>query len=215
MKPYYEHAGITIYHGDCREILPQLPKMDLCIADPPYGLGENNIRVNSRRHGGLGEFGVDYGKFDWDQEPASPELIQLVRDSSKYSIIWGGNFFQLPPSQKWLLWDKLNSADFADGEMAWTDLPGAVRIFRHMWNGCLRASENKTQRVHPTQKPIALMKWCLGFAPDAKTVIDQFLGSGPVLIAAKATGRQAIGIEIEERYCEIAAKRLSQEVFQF
>ncbi len=228
MKPYYEHAGITIYHGDCREILPTLTCVDLTLTDPPYGIGESS-RKNATRgkpFGGKPEGRntrgtaippIDYGIYEWDNEPASDDRILLAVGASTHLIIWGGQYFSkiLNPNAKWLVWDKLNSGDFADCEMAWTNLPGAVRIFRHMWNGMLRDSERDCSRVHPTQKPIALMKWCLSFAPDAKTVIDPFMGSGSVLVASKATARQAIGIEIEEKYCEIAAKRLSQEVLQF
>ena len=213
MNPYYEHAGITIYHGDCLEILPTLPRADLVLTDPPYGLQENAHRVASR--GKLAKT-TDYGSFDWDKEPASDEEIAGSLSAAREAIIWGGNYFTLPPSRMWLVWDKVNGGnDFADCELAWTNLKGSVRLFRHMWNGMLRESENDCSRVHPTQKPIALMKWCLGFTPDAKTVIDPFCGSGPVLVAAKERGIDAIGIEIEEKYCEIAAKRLSQEVFNF
>jgi len=186
MTPYYQHAGITIYHGDCREILPTLSKVDLVLTDPPYGIGKKQQRIDSRKHGGLGEAWTDYGHFDWDEEPASDEEITLTMAAGRRAIIWGGNYFKVPPSRGWLVWDKVNSASFADCELAWTNLPQAVRLFRHMWNGMLRASENDCKRVHPTQKPIALMKWCLSFAPDAETVIDPFCGSGSVLVAAKA-----------------------------
>lgn len=210
MKPYYQHAGITIYHGDCWEILPCLSG-DLTLTDPPYGIGESSRKNDSRGNRALPR---DYGFYDWDREPASQEAIRATVSASQYAVIWGGNFFGLPATTKWLVWDKLNSGDFADCELAWTNLPGAIRIFRHMWNGMLRDSE-KGPRWHPTQKPIALMKWCLSFAPSARKVIDPFCGSGSSLIAAKDTGREAIGIEIEEKYCEIAAKRLSQEVLSF
>jgi site-specific DNA-methyltransferase (adenine-specific) len=212
VKPYYEHKGVTIYHGDCREVLPELGAIDLIITDPPYGLNENPRRVLSRKRWAAT---TDYGHFDWDSEPASDEEIKATRAAAKLCIIWGGNYFDVPPSRGWLVWDKLNSGNFADCELAWTNLPTSVRIFRHRWNGMIRDSENDAPRVHPTQKPIVLMAWCLTFAMDAQTVCDPFMGSGPVLVAAKKQGRRAIGIEIEEKYCEIAAKRLSQEVLEF
>ena len=212
MKPYYEHAGITIYHGDCREVLPHLSLVDLVLTDPPYGLGENQRRVLSRANAAAA---TDYGAFSWDKEPPADSTIELTWCAGKYAILWGGNQFTLPLHRGWLVWDKLNSGDFADCELAWTNLPQAVRIFRHRWNGMIRDSENDAPRVHPTQKPIALMKWCLSFAPEAQTVLDPFMGSGSTLVAAKHGGRRAIGIEIEEKYCEIAAKRLSQEVLEF
>lgn len=209
MKPYYDHAGITIYLGDCRDILPQLPKVDLVLTDPPYGLKQDARRIASR---GKGSEVIDYGPFEWDSEPATREEIEACLHAATKTIIWGGNYFHLPPSRAWLVWDKINSGDFADCELAWTNLQMSVRLFRHMWNGMLRESERDTKRVHPTQKPIALMKWCLRFAPDAQVILDPFMGSGTTLRAAKDLGRKAIGIEIEEKYCEIAVRRLSQEV---
>lgn len=213
MNPYCQHGGVTIYHGNCREILPALPKADLVLTDPPYGLGENARRVASR---GRSSAITDYGDFDWDTEPASAEEIALTLRAAVLAIIWGGNYFGLQPSRGWLVWDKLNSGDFADGELAWTNLPTAVRIFRFRWNGMIRDGEARGfPRVHPTQKPIELMTWCLSFVPQAQVVLDPFAGSGTTLIAAKNLGRRVIGIELNERYCEIAAKRLSQEVFDF
>jgi DNA modification methylase len=211
MMPYYEHDGITIYCANCEDVLP-IDYADLVLTDPPYGIGESSRKNQSR---GQKTTPTDYGFYNWDTQPASDRAIYLARTGGDAAILWGGNFFTLPPQSKWLVWDKLNSGDFADCELAWTNLPGAVRIFRHMWNGMLRASERDGPRWHPTQKPIALMKWCLSFVPDAKLIVDPFCGSGSTLLAAKSTGRRAIGIDIEERYCEIAAKRLSQGVLDF
>lgn len=208
MRPYYEASGVTIYHGDCREILPTL-RGDLVLTDPPYGLQENAHRVASRTKLAAT---TDYGDFDWDAEPASDDEIALTMAAAPKCIIWGGNYFKVPPARGWLVWDKQNSGNFADCELAWTNLKMSVRIFRFTWNGMIRQGEWRGRRIHPTQKPRELMGWCLGFAPDAMTVIDPFMGSGSVLHAAKNLGRKAIGIEIEERYCEAAAQRLSQEV---
>ena len=212
MKPYYQDDAVTIYHGDCREILPHLPKVDLVLTDPPYGIGESSRKNNSR--GKLAN-PTDYGFYDWDSKPATEKQLEMTLGSGNQAIVWGGNYFHLPPSSGWLVWDKLNTGDFADCELAWTNLPMAVRIFRHMWNGMLRQTERSIPRVHPTQKPVALMKWCLGFTPTAQTILDPFMGSGTTLRAAKDLGRQCIGIEIEEKYCEIAAKRMQQEVLPF
>jgi DNA modification methylase len=213
MKPYYSHAGITIYHGDCREILPTLPKCDLLLTDPPYGVGENAHRIASRSKAAKT---TDYGEFTWDTDPASRDEIEASLAAAKDCIIWGGNYFRLPPARGWLVWDKQNSGNFADAELAWTNLKMSVRIFRFLWNGMIRAGEWRDKpRVHPTQKPTELLHWCIGFAPDAQTIIDPFMGSGTTLVASKNLGRKGIGIEMEEKYCEIAAKRLSQEVFDF
>ena len=213
-KPYYDHGGITIYHGDCREILPT---HDVVLTDPPYGIGADR-RQSARagkRHGAAVVASRDYGPVtDWDAKPADSALLRSF--AQRPSIIWGGNFFELPPMSKWLVWDKQTGDNgYADAELAWTNLGGAVRTFRHRWMGMLRApSDDGDGRVHPTQKPVPLMRWCLEMMPDG-VVIDPFMGSGTTLRAAKDLGRRAIGIEIEERYCEIAAKRLAQEVLDF
>lgn len=223
IKPYYDHDGITIYNADCREVLPQLDKVDLVLTDPPYGIGENAHRVKSRTK--LAKT-TDYGDFDWDSEPASDELINASIDAGTQCIIWGGNYFNVPPSRGWLVWDKENSGNFADCELAWTNCKTSVRMFKFMWNGMIRAGEARgKKRVHPTQKPVELMTWCIRIAGRWKKehseseverectqrILDPFAGSGSTLIAAKQLRRKCIGIEREEKNCENAAKRLSQE----
>jgi DNA modification methylase len=205
--PYYEHAGIAIYHGDCREILPTLPKCDLLLTDPPYGIFGNDSEGRHDAANGWAQYGVPV----WDKEPADRATIELCRMAAKRSIIWGGNYFHLPPSMGWLIWNKMQrNFSLADAEMAWTSERKATRIFDYSRRAALQDGKS-----HPTQKPLALMKWCLSLFPDARTVLDPYCGSGTTLVAAKAMGLQATGIEIEERYCEIAAHRLSQEVFNF
>jgi DNA modification methylase len=122
--------------------------------------------------------------------------------------MWGGNYYNLPPSSCWLVWDKENTGDFADCELAWTNLPKAVRIFRHMWNGFLRASERDTRRVHPAQKPVVLMKWCIEQAGSVRSIIDPFMGSSPVGVAAVQAGIEYVGIEIDPYMFEIAHRRI-------
>jgi DNA modification methylase len=204
MKPYYEHAGITIYHGDCREVLPSLPQVNLVLTDPPYGINAARKR-NSQKWGW-----TDFEVVGWDANRPPIEAIQSAVAAGMYSIIWGGNYFTdgLPPSSKWLIWDK-GQTDFslADVEMAWCSWPGAARRIMYP-----RANALKDGKQHPTQKPLAVIKWAISQAPDGcETILDPFMGSGTTLRAAKDLGRRAIGIEIEERYCEIAAKRLAQE----
>jgi DNA modification methylase len=214
MEPYYQDGGITIYHGDCREVMPSLPKVNLVLTDPPYGIGEAAGKNGSRSVLALSR---DYGNHDWDSAPPPPDLIDAVVRHGERAILWGGNYFGLPASSSWLVWDKDNGAnDFADCELAWANLGGAVRKFQWRWQGMLQENmRRKDARVHPTQKPLALMKWCLEIANFPSTILDPFMGSGTTLRAAKDLGRRAIGIEIEERYCEIAAKRMSQEVLPF
>ena len=214
MKPYFEdkQAGIVIYHGDCREILPTLEPVDLVLTDPPYGIKGAAGKNKSRGHLAVSK---DYGNADWDNEPISLETVRLIVSSGRNAIIFGGNYFQVEPSSCWLVWDKVNYGnDFADCELAWTNLKKAVRKFTFQWNGMLQQDmKRKEFREHPTQKPVPLMRWCIGLVPDAKTILDPFMGSGTTLRAAKDLGLKAIGIELEEKYCEIAANRLRQEVF--
>jgi site-specific DNA-methyltransferase (adenine-specific)/modification methylase len=213
MNPYYEHAGITIYHGDCREIAPTLTA-DALISDPPYGINY----VHGDGGGCLAKSTVFaqvpvYG----DSTPFNP----WPWVNYKRCVLFGANHYapKLPPSPTWLVWDKrcgLMENDQADCEFAWVKDAGPARIMRHYWNGMLKASEKQEPRVHPTQKPVALMEWVISrYAEINDVILDPYMGSGTTLIAAKKLNHSAIGIEIEEKYCEIAAKRLSQEVFQF
>ena len=209
-KPYYEHDGQTIYLGDCRDILPELPKVDLVLTDPPYGI--NYDTSHSKYKDGIAR-SVVVG----DAEPFDPTpLLRFER-----LILWGGNCYasRLPESPKWLAWVKTarDDADIrqADMELAWTNCVGRPRVFHHLWIGAYKASESGIRNEHPTQKPLELMRWCLNLVPDADTILDPYCGSGTTLRAAKDLRRKAIGIEIEEKYCEISAKRLQQEVFDF
>lgn len=211
MKPFYEDEQATIYCGDCREILPVLPRFDLLLTDPPYGIGaDNQKRILSRANTAAAK---DYGKSDWDAQICE-EGVELAMAMAQTQIVFGGNYYMMMPSSCWLVWDKDNTGDFADCELAWTNMRKAVRKFRYRWNGMLQehGGDKKEVRQHPTQKPVPLMRWCLTHAPDAKTILDPFMGSGTTLVASKLEGRKAVGIEINEKYCEIAAKRLRQKV---
>jgi len=215
MKPYYQDDYCTIYHGDCREILPSLPKVDLVLTDPPYGIGASRndfIGIKPRKH--ACSVPKDYGHSEWDNAPVEKSLLQSIISHGSKAIVFGGNFYELPASRCWLVWDKDNgNVSFADCELAWTNLEMAVRKFRFKWQGMLQENmASKEVRVHPTQKPVPLMTWCINFAPDAQTILDPFMGSGTTLRAAKDLRRKCIGIEIEEKYCEIAVQRLRQEV---
>jgi DNA modification methylase len=210
MKPYYQDSAVTIYHGDCREIVSTLGKFDLLLTDPPYGLGENAHRVASSTK--LAKT-TDYGSFDWDSKPASKDLIDLSIAACSEAIIWGGNYFPLAPMRGWLVWDKLNSGNFADAELAWTNCKTSVRIFKFMWNGMIRAGEARgVKRVHPAQKPVELLTWCISKANNPRTILDTFAGSCTTGRAAKNLGIKCVCIEREERYCEVGVKRMQQEV---
>ena len=213
MKPYYEADGITIYHGDCREILPLLLRPDLILADPPYGIGIVNGRTVGGTSAGIAR---DYAPVIGDDAPFDPTWLLPLADRL---ILWGANHYasRLPDASRWLVWDKRNggaSDNFADCELAWTNLGGPARLHRQLWRGMIAATTaSDGVRQHPTQKPTALMAWAIGLVDGARTICDPFMGSGTTLRAAKDLGRRAIGIEIEERYCEIAATRLGQMVF--
>lgn len=217
--PYYEDDYVTIYHGDCREIDAWL-SADVLVTDPPYGI---DVKANyaQRGRGALASCN-DYPQIVGDDEPFDPSIFDLT----KPAVIFGGNHFasRLPDSPSWVVWDKLDGLtsgrdvgfnDQADAELIWTNLGGPARILAHRWMGAMKAgSERSHRRQHPTQKPTDLLRRLISMCPPG-TVADPFMGSGSTLRAAKDLGRKAIGVEVEERYCEIAARRLSQEVLDF
>lgn len=199
-----------LYLGDCMEVLPALPKVDAVITDPPYGINENHKKVASRRNLAAPR---DYGKFDWDKAPPDSALIDAIRERAKWSALFGGNYFDLPPTSCWLVWDKLNgNNDFADCELAWTNWPKAVRRIQWRWNGMIR--QGGEDRFHPTQKPLAVMKWVIDLCPNADTILDPFMGSGTTGVAAIQMGRKFIGIERESKYFDIACERIEKAVNQ-
>tara|TARA_S200002703_G_scaffold15436_4_gene13232 strand:+ start:1233 stop:1850 length:618 start_codon:yes stop_codon:yes gene_type:complete len=196
-KPYYKDEAVTIYNGDCREIVPSLGRFDLLLTDPPYGLPEKLVG---------GTWGKAFeGKYkDWDAE--APCLEHLLKVSDK-AIIWGGNYFNLPPSRCWFVWDKPDKMPtVADCELAWCSWDANAKLFQKNRNP-------DGKRQHPTQKPLALMEWCILRAGSGETILDPFAGSGTTGRAAKDLGKKAVLIERVEEYCHIAAKRMQQEVF--
>lgn len=201
--------GVELYQGDCRDILPFLPKVDACVCDPPYGIGENHKKVASR---GKLATPKDYGAFEWDAVPIDGPTVRMLRDCSQWQIIFGGNYFELGPTSCWLVWDKQNGDnDFADCELAWTNLPKAVRRIYWRWNGMIRKGSD--ERVHPTQKPVGVMRWCLEQLPaTATTICDPFMGSGTTGVACVREGKRFIGIEREPQYFDAAIKRISDAI---
>lgn len=208
MKPYYEDSAVKIYLGDCREILPQLEiePTTAVVTDPPYGIDYGRAGGFSASHG----WGPWRENVSWDQKRPDKSIFDLLRSISNVQVVWGGNYFTdyLPPSMGWLIWDKgQRNFSLADCELAWTSLERAARIFDYPRGRALLDGKQ-----HPTQKPVALMVWCLNYIGNRQFILDPFMGSGTTLRAAKDLGRKAIGIEICEVYCEIAAKRMAQEV---
>jgi len=211
-KPYYEHAGIVIYHGDCRDVLPHLPKVDLVLTDPPYGIlnlqdGSSSAIRKSRRSTGSGKLKdrmMNRESLTWDIAPPE-EVFENLLSISASQAIWGGNYFPLPPTRCVLAWDKEQPwPNFSQVELAWTSLDRPAALFR--------MNNSIPGKYHPTEKPLPLIKWTLSFFKAAETCLDPFMGSGTTLVACKQAGIRCIGIEREEKYCEIAAKRLAQEV---
>ncbi len=206
-------GNATLYLGDALEILPTLGKVDAVITDPPYGIGRDR---------GMGGGGTDAsGKYArkpkvyagvWDRERPTFGLMRMVAKAGDQAIVWGGNYFAdaLPLGGRWLFWDKLNSMpSYSDGEMAWTTLPGdAVKKFTLCNNGL--ASLRDGERVHPTQKPVALMQWCIEQAGLPKRTLDPFMGSGSTGVAAIRLGLAFIGIERDPGYFEIACRRIEE-----
>ena len=201
-----------LWHGDCREVLPLLPACDLILTDPPYGIGaDKNLRAN-KQHGKAAAPSKDYGAGDWDSEPPPAWVIELMREKGKWQVFFGGNYYALPPARCWLVWDKDNGEnDYADCELAWTNLPKAVRRLRWKWHGMLQQDmTNKEVREHPTQKPVPVMRWALMQVRDAATVCDPFMGSGTTGVACVMEGRRFVGIERERRYFDVACARIEQ-----
>lgn len=188
----------TLYLGDCLEVMPALGKVDAMLTDPPYGIGD--IMVGSGHFAGLcKKMGGDGG---WDKAPPPAEVF--INDFP--TIAWGGNYLGLPPSRGWLVWAKSNATtSFASVELAWSNMNFNAK--HHVAPvGCPKSEK----AGHPTQKPLALMEWCLGFLPDAETILDPFMGSGTTLVACVKLGRKGIGIELDPDYFEIACKRVEE-----
>lgn len=219
-KPYYDEDGITIYHADCADVFPfvEPPEVALLLTDPPYGIGwytgSDRRKVRGQLHGAT---------------PPSRRHPPIVNDNAKFDprpllayqrlALFGAQHFadRLPASPGWIVWDKslgLNDSHQGDADLIWTNFLGATRVFRHLWKGVLRDSEQTDVRSHPTMKPVALMRWILNkWTEPGDLVLDPYMGSGPIAQACKELGRRYIGVEIVEEYCQAAAQRLAQEVF--
>lgn len=189
-------GNATLYRGDCMEILPKLPKADAVVTDPPYGIGE-------RMQGGTWGAADKYADFRrWDAAP-SESAISLLLAAAETCILWGGNYFALPPSRCWLSWHKSNAVQtMADFELAWTNIDKPCKQFR--------GNVGVHRYGHPTEKPVALMEWCLEHVKSACTVVDPYMGSGTTGVACINLGRKFIGIEIERKYFDIACERIDQ-----
>jgi len=208
MTPFYQHNGITIYCGDCLEVLLELSP-DAIVTDPPYGLERFKKGFGFSRFKG---YGAEKTGLKWDVKP-DQATIKLLLKTGKYHIIWGANNFTLPPSESFLVWNKHQTVDnFASAELAFSDIPSLpAKVYEYSIH-----KHNQSEKFHPTQKPVSLMRWCISFLPsDAKIICDPYMGSGTTLRAAQDMGLQAVGIELDEEYCQIAVQRLRQQSFSF
>ena len=195
-------GNATLYCADCMEVLPTLERVDAVITDPPYGLAE-------KLQGGTWGKQYEGESKDWDAKPWT--VTPLFLASAEKFVIWGGNYFSLPPSRCWFVHDKtIRGMTFADAELAWTNFDKNTRVFSYLVPRGFAGKE----REHPTEKPLALMKWCIEQAGNPATILDPFMGSGTTGVAAIQLGRSFIGIEREERYFQIACKRIEQAVAQ-
>ena len=181
----------TLYHGDCLEILPTLDKVDAVVTDPPYGIG---IAANPFRQ--------KHEKKQWDNAPATSDSISACLSAADLCLIWGGNYFDLPPSQGFFVWDKDQSKDFSSAmcEFAWSNKKKPAGLFR------MHAAS--FDKFHPTTKPIGLMERCIEWLTDKPLILDPFMGSGTTGVACANLGRKFIGIELERKYFDIACERI-------
>lgn len=206
-------GGCVLFNADCLAVLPTLGKVDAVVTDPPYGIKQGNGFDGFGRFGGFGPpiKRRQYENGEWDNERPTAEVFTAILEAAPVHIIWGGNYFTdlLPISRKWLFWDKCQTMPtYSDGEMAWTSLPGvATKRLTYNNNGLMVKEKD---RVHPTQKPVEVMKWCVQMTDG--DVLDPFAGSGTTGVACVKLGRKFIGIEIEERYFKIACDRIQKAV---
>lgn len=200
-EPYYRDDSVTIYNADCRKILPWLGRFDLLLTDPPYGIGFAAQPTKWQRRAGQKPEA-------WDDETPAAWTVQQMVEACDDSIVWGGNYYGLYPSRCWLSWHKPDAPpSMSNVEYAWTSMDKNSRQMTHS------ISATNAERVgHPTQKPLAVMRWCLTMAGEVKTVLDPFAGSGTTGVAAKLEGLRAVLVEVNEEYCEKAAARMAQGV---
>jgi DNA modification methylase len=201
LTPYYQDEYATIYHGDCRDVLPQLESVDLLLTDPPFGLG-NFVQVTGNVRG---------EKVTWNESPPDAALFEIMHAKSKHRIIWGANYFNcFEPDGGAIVWVKNQPMpDFSKADIASCSFHKRVEIYTQTWTNFVNTKETN----HPCERPVSLYAWCLKkYASAGNLILDPFMGSGTTLVAAKQLGLKSIGIELEEKYCAIAAERLRQRV---
>jgi site-specific DNA-methyltransferase (adenine-specific) len=205
-----------VFNTDCLEYMRTLPDkaFQLAIADPPYGIGEDGKSNHSR---GLLAKPSQWTPKEWDKQAMPTEFFDELRRISRHQIVWGANHFisRMPfDASCWIVWDKENgTTDFADCELAWTSFNTAVRLFRFMWNGMLQGDmKHKEERIHPTQKPVALYAWLLkNYAKPGDRIFDPMMGSQSSRIAAYKMGFDYVGCELDKEYFDKGCERFNRE----
>jgi site-specific DNA-methyltransferase (adenine-specific) len=209
-------AKSEVFLTDCMEFMKTCKdnQFDLAVVDPPYGIGEDGAKNHSR--GKLAKAKI-YTAKNWDRETPNHAYFDELLRVSKNQIIWGGNYFGMPASNCWIVWDKLNGdSEFADCELAWTSFKTAVRKFSFRWQGMLQGNmKDKENRIHPTQKPVALYDWIYhNYAKPGDTILDTHLGSGSNRIAANKAGLDFTACEIDKEYYDAQEKRYQNFIAQ-
>jgi site-specific DNA-methyltransferase (adenine-specific) len=200
--------------GDCTEIMPGLGRFDAILTDPPYGISYQHSGGGKSPKYKRGRGTAPTRKVLGDDTPFDPS--PWLRWPC---ILWGANHYsQRLPHGRWLVWNKLAHLEswdsFSDVEFAWQNVRAADRIFSHLWKGLCRGSEMGERQAHATQKPVALMRWCLEFLPKAETILDPFMGSGTTGVACVQLGRKFTGIELDPDYFDIACRRIDEATRQ-
>ncbi len=186
--------------ADCREVLPTLPKVDAVVTDPPYGIAK--VWQGGSGHGWGKAHEQSELRNEWDEAVPSGDTMALILAAAPEVIIWGGNYFDLPPSRCWLVWNKPERGfSLAEAELAWTNRDNVVRV--------CDAPRSESDREHPTQKPVKVMRFSIDKV-KGQTILDPFMGSGTTGVAAVQMGRDFIGIEREARYFDIACRRIEE-----
>ena len=204
--------GINLIHGDSLQALKGYGDnhFDLAIVDPPYGIDVTKMTLGNAKKK------LKSKEKDWDNEVPSEAYFKELFRVSKNQLIWGGNYFDLPNSRFWIVWDKNNGeSDFADGEMCWGSFDKPMRIKRVNWCGSACKHETGQNKIHPTQKPVKLYKWLLhNYTNEGDLILDTHLGSGSIAIACHYMKRNLIGYEIDKDYYDVACKRFKEQTSQ-
>jgi len=200
-----DRPRIDLIHGDCMDYMDTLPDnaFELAIVDPPYGIGVGSMRLGKAvKRGG-----------DWDSKPPEQAFFDELYRVSVNQVIWGANHFTLPISRGWVFWDKDTNGDFSDGELAWTSFDQSLKKVKYVWDGFRKCEV--AERIHPTQKPVALYRWLLhNYAKQGDRILDTHLGSGSSAIACHGMGFDMVGIELDADYYTASVKRFKEQTAQ-